>query len=209
MQGHTGSSGVVRRQKGQEREEGLCHGLFWSFRRKDRAGQSDSLGRSGINKSGRLWVIRVVPSCLAPGPRMMKAGESYLLEGRAGERMSGSAWVVCLSEACSWLGPLMSLRIGWPGRGSLSTARKVSKMPKHHNTQKTGNGNNTGSPQWEDEDEGQVWTAPLREGLIQCVHVVWCLQGIGTVTPGRGHGTVTGRMIRREEHRSAAQRSGS
>ena len=49
--------------------------------RKSKQGRMKSLAVASLNDSGELWVIRVVPSCLIPGPAMMKA-EEYCLLGR-------------------------------------------------------------------------------------------------------------------------------
>lgn len=59
MQDLMGSIRFVRRLK-QELEEGLGHGLYWSFPRKAR--QVSSLGLASVSNSGRLRAIGVIPS---------------------------------------------------------------------------------------------------------------------------------------------------
>ena len=42
---------------------------------KAKQGRVNSLGLASLNNFGGLWTTGVVPSCLAPGPGMIQAGE--------------------------------------------------------------------------------------------------------------------------------------
>ena len=47
---------MVKRQKAQERGEGLGHCLYWGFHGKGKAGQRKQPGLTALNNFGRLWV---------------------------------------------------------------------------------------------------------------------------------------------------------
>lgn len=67
-----------------------------------------------MNHFGRLEAIRVVFSCLVPGPRMIEV-EEYCPLGWTDQIEQVCSGVVSLqSKACSWLNPLLSLRIDYP-----------------------------------------------------------------------------------------------
>lgn len=64
--------GKTPRRSG-DRDSGMWEdlGRYWGFWGKDEAGKG--LGLASLSNSGQLWATGLVPSCLAPGPGMMKA----------------------------------------------------------------------------------------------------------------------------------------
>lgn len=56
-------------QEQQSKRGGLGQSLYWSFRRKNRAGQGSSSELASLDTVSRLWDRGVVSSCLVPGPR--------------------------------------------------------------------------------------------------------------------------------------------
>lgn len=83
---------LERHQGGQEAEEKMWEdlGLYWVFWGKGKAGKG--LGLASLSNFGCLWVTGLVPSCLAPGPGMIKA-EEYCLPGCRGRTEEGPPWM--------------------------------------------------------------------------------------------------------------------
>lgn len=57
--------------------------------RNSKQGRMNSLAVASLNDSGELWVMRVVPSCLMPGPGMVESEEYCLLGCTATRRRCG------------------------------------------------------------------------------------------------------------------------
>ena len=55
-------------------------GLYCGFCGKKWEIRANSLGLASSNNFCGLWAIGVVPSCLVPGPRMLRAEDYHLLE---------------------------------------------------------------------------------------------------------------------------------
>lgn len=78
---------------------------------KGRQGGIHVLGLASWN-CDQFWTIGVASSCLGPGPGMTKAKGYVSWGARARERCGPGS--VCILKTWSWLGPLSSLRTGWP-----------------------------------------------------------------------------------------------
>lgn len=91
-------------------------------------------GRAGI--TAQRWLVWVAPAwpalahaagpcCPALSPGMIQAEGSGCV-GCTGQKEGGMApdSLVCISKVCSHRGPLLSLKLAGPQRGSLSYARK-------------------------------------------------------------------------------------
>lgn len=111
-------------------------------------------GKMGPSKEFRIgqfeqcrWALSkgVFPSFLVPGPGMIEA-EEYCPLDMYGQDRGGVTLdqLVCISKTRSWLICFL-WELNSLGRCSLSRARKIIKVPKHHNIQKTKNANNTPS----------------------------------------------------------------
>lgn len=87
-----------------------------------------------MNNSSELWAIAVISGCLVPGPGMVEAREYCFLEygGQIEE-----IWIVSLYIKVMLLAePFANSKTDYSEKRSLSLARKVFKMSKHHNIQK-------------------------------------------------------------------------
>lgn len=102
----------------QEWREGLGHGFIWVSTGKERQGRVNSLGLANMNNSGGLWAIGVVPSCLVPGPRMIRA-EGYCLLEFMGQTE------VCLCISLHMQGALL-----FPSPLRLSFGPRLHSFPK-------------------------------------------------------------------------------
>lgn len=64
---------VVRKQKTGVRRQHEAMTFVGVSQGKVRQGRVNCLGLANLNNFGGLWAIGVIPSCLVPGPGMVKA----------------------------------------------------------------------------------------------------------------------------------------